>query len=119
MKRFGVVLTLAAGLNGCTSVGSLGIIAKSRTDMAALVRGGREFKELGPADGIACRHFLFAVFPWGNADIQMAVDNALEKSGGDALINVTTTNSLLGYIPIYNVYSQDCTTVRGTAIKFQ
>lgn len=37
-------------------------------------------------------------------------------SSGDALVNVSTSSSLYGFIPIYNVLSFTCTTVRGTAI---
>jgi hypothetical protein len=47
-----------------------------------------------------------------------AVDEALAKSGGDALINVSVTTSLYGFIPLYNIFSFTCTTVRGVAIKF-
>lgn len=48
-----------------------------------------------------------------------AVDKALEATGGDALLNVSAESSLYGFIPIYNVYTFTCTTVRGTAIKFK
>jgi hypothetical protein len=58
------------------------------------------------------------VVPWGNSDIQKAVDEALHTSGGDALVNVTTATSLYGIFPIYNLFSFTCTTVKGTAVKF-
>ena len=74
-------------------------------------------KDLGPAEGQACRYFIIAVVPWGNSDVQTAVDKALAPSGGDALVNVTTSTSLYGFIPVYNVLSFTCTTVKGTAIK--
>jgi hypothetical protein len=117
--RYAAIVTVMLGLGACSSVGNLGIISRSRIDMAALIRSGRQFQELGPVEGKACRHFILAAAPWGNADIQKAVDLALEKVGGDAIINVTTMNSLYGFIPIYNVYSVSCTTVKGIAIKFQ
>lgn len=47
------------------------------------------------------------------------MEEALGSKGGDALINVTVTSSLYGFIPIYNVYSFTCTTVKGIAVKFQ
>jgi hypothetical protein len=47
------------------------------------------------------------------------VEDALQQKGGDALINVTVTSSLYGFIPIYNVYSYTCTEVKGVAVKFQ
>ena len=103
---------------GCTSVGSLGLITKSSADPIATIRKGAAYKSLGSAEGQACRYFLLAVIPWGNSDIQVAVAKALSTSGGDALINVTTSTSLYGFVPIYNVFSFTCTTVKGTAIKF-
>lgn len=114
-------MLLACGLlfAGCTSVGSLGIIAKSSADPLELLKQGHKVEALGPAQGRACRYFLLAVVPWGNSDIQAAVDDALAKSGGDALINVSTSTSLYGFIPIYNVFSFTCTTVIGTAVKIQ
>jgi hypothetical protein len=35
------------------------------------------------------------------------------------LINVTTSSSLYGFIPVYNILSFTCTTVKGIAVKFQ
>lgn len=105
--------------SGCTSTGTLGIVTKSSADPAALLRSAQEFEDLGLTEGKACRHFVLAVAPFGNSNFEAAVNNALEKTGGDALINVSTTSSLYGFIPIYNVYSFTCTTVRGTAIKFK
>ncbi len=106
-------------LIGCTSVGSLGIIAKSSADPVSLLSKGHSVKDLGPAEGRACRYFALAVIPWGNSDIQNAVDQALQKTGGDALVNVSTSTSLYGFAPIYNVFSFTCTSVKGTAVKVE
>jgi hypothetical protein len=48
-----------------------------------------------------------------------AVDEALVASGGDALLNVSVSSSLYGFIPIYNLFTYSCTNVRGVAIKFE
>ena len=104
---------------GCTSVGSMGIMTKGGEDPVALLKKGHAVKDLGPAEGQACRYFALAVVPWGNSDIQAAVDRALQTSGGDALVNVSTASSLYGFVPIYNVFSFTCTTVKGTAIKIE
>lgn len=104
-------------LSGCVSVGSLGVITKSSLDPASTLRKGHSVKELGQAEGQACRYFVIAVIPWGNSDIQAAVDKALAPTGGDALVNVTTSTSLYGFVPVYNVLSFTCTTVQGTAVK--
>ena len=106
-------------LASCTSVGSLGVITKSSVDPASVIGKSRTFKDLGPAEGRACRYFALAVIPWGNSDIQTAVDRALQPSEGDALVNVTTATSLYGFVPIYNVFSFTCTTVKGTAVKLE
>jgi len=102
---------------GCVSVGSLGLITKSSVDPVQVLKTAHSMKDLGPAEGQACRYFVIAVVPWGNSDVQTAVDTALAPSGGDALVNVTTSTSLYGFIPVYNVLSFTCTTVKGTAIK--
>lgn len=109
------LLSLAA----CTSVGSLGVIAKSSADPVSLLGKSHSVKDLGPAEGQACRYFALAVIPFGNSDIQTAVDRALQASGGDALVNVATATSLYGFVPIYNVFSFTCTTVKGTAVKLE
>ena len=57
------------------------------------------------------------MIPWGNSDVQTAVDRALAPTGGDALVNVATSSSLYGFLPIYNVFSFTCTRVKGTAVK--
>ena len=115
IRLFGLLGLLS--MAGCVSVGSLGLITKSSVDPAQVLKTAHSMKDLGPAEGQACRYFIIAVVPWGNSDVQTAVDKALAPSGGDALVNVTTSTSLYGFIPVYNVLSFTCTTVKGTAIK--
>ena len=115
IRLFGPLALLS--IAGCVSVGSLGLITKSSVDPAQVLKTAHSVKDLGPAEGQACRFFIIAVVPWGNSDVQTAVDKALTPSGGDALVNVTTSTSLYGFIPVYNVLSFTCTTVKGTAIK--
>jgi len=119
MKGKIILLLMAVLLTGCTSIGTLGIVMKSTGDPGAMLRDTQPYKELGPAQGEACRFFLLGVVPWGNATISTAVDDALTKGGGDALINVTVSNSLYGFIPIYNIFCYTCTDVNGIAIKFE
>jgi hypothetical protein len=47
------------------------------------------------------------------------MSKALQESGGDALMNVTTSSSLYGFAPLFNVFSFTCTSIRGTAVKFE
>ncbi len=83
------------------------------------LRSGRTYQEIGPAEGQACRFFIIAVVPFGDSTFSTAVERALAEKGGDALINVTTSSSLYGFIPVYNILSFTCTTVKGIAVKFQ
>jgi hypothetical protein len=117
MRLLGLLGLLSVA--GCVSVGSLGLITKSSIDPASVLKTGHSVKDLGPAEGQACRYFIIAVVPWGNSDIQTAVDKALAPTGGDALVNVTTSTSLYGFVPVYNVLSFTCTTVKGTAVKLE
>src|SRR5688572_17278201 len=120
MRHFLCVLVASTlCLAGCSSSGTLGIVTRSAADPASLLKSGRTFQELGPVEGQACRHFVLAIIPWGEADFAKAVEKALVERGGDALLNVSVETSLYGFVPIYNVYSFTCTTVKGVAVKFQ
>ena len=112
-------LSALAMLSGCASVGTVGMITKSSLDPMAIVKTAHTPKDLGPAQGEACRYFVLAIFPFGKSDLQVAVDQALAKTGADALVNVAVSSGLYGFIPIYNVLSYTCTTVKGTAVKFE
>jgi hypothetical protein len=118
MKRAILILT-GILLYGCASVGTLGIVTKSAGDPGAMLRNQQSYKELGPVEGKACRFFALAVIPWGDATLSTAVDGALAKVNGDALINVTVSNSLYGFVPIYNIFAFTCTEVKGIAISFE
>ena len=118
-RRLGSFLAISATIVGCTSVGNLGIVTRPSADTAAWLKSGVTLEELGSVEGSACRHFVIAVIPFGNASFSKAVEDALEKKGGDALLNVTVSNSLYGFIPIYNVYSFTCTSVQGMAVKIK
>lgn len=114
-----IALGIVGLLAGCSSTGTLGIVAKSSGQNAELLKSGKPFEELGQVEGESCRHFLLAIIPWGNSTLAAAVDEALKEKAGDALINVTVTTSLYGFIPIYNVYTYTCTKVQGIAVKFK
>jgi len=118
-RQIVILVLFAVAISACTSVGNLGIVTRPTVDGGALLKSGRNFQELGFAEGSACRHFILAVIPFGNSAFSTAVEEALGQKGGDALINVTVTSSLYGFIPIYNVYSFTCTTVKGIAVKFE
>lgn len=122
IKRLVLVVAaaaLTALASGCTSVGNLGMVTKSTADPGALLKDPHSYKELGPVHDESCRFLLLGVLPWGNGTMSEAADKALDRVGGDALMNVTVSTSLYGFIPIYNVLSYTCTEVKGIAVKIQ
>ena len=106
-------------LVGCSTTGNLGMVTKSTVDSASILSTETRFSELGPVESEVCRQFLLAIIPWGASDFELAVDRALSTVGGDALIDVTVESGLYGFLPIYNIFSLTCTTVKGTAIKLE
>lgn len=118
MRRLSIFALAGLLLAGCTSVGQVGLMTRPGADVGAIVREARPYTELGAVEGEACRNFALGIIPWGDSSASTAMANALEKVGGDALINVSVETSLYGFIPIYNVFANTCTTVRGIAIKF-
>ena len=118
-RRAILVLVCCLLTSGCTSTGALGLVTAREDASTVLTQGPLTYDELGAVEGEACRHFVLAIIPWGASDFRAAVDDALSKKGGDALINVTVDSSLYGIFPIYNVYSITCTRVRGTAVRLR
>src|SRR5207245_6359791 len=106
-------------LTGCTSVGNLGIVTKPSADAASLLKSGRVYKELGPAEGEACRHFLLAIIPWGDSSFSTAVNNALAEKGGEALVKVRVSGSLCGLMQIYHVCWYACADVHSMYVLVQ
>ena len=116
-----VILSLAVMLliASCTSTGNLGMVSRSTADPGSLLTSPQPYKVIGPAQGKACRYFLLGIIPWGDSTLKTAVDKALAESGGDALINVSVSSNLYGFVPIYNVFCFTCTTVEGIAIEYE
>ena len=114
-----LIATFVILLAGCSSSVTLGIVTKSSAEPGSLLKSGRTFQELGPVeDKLAATSFLRS-FPGERAISPMPCIRLWGKKGGDALLNVSVETSLYGFIPIYNVYSFTCTTVKGIAIKFE
>ena len=118
MKKTIILLVTILFIASCASTGNLGMVTKSQANPSSLLSSSHSFKEIGLVNGQACRFFLLGVAPWGNSTFSQAIDNALEN-GGDALINVSVTSSLYGFVPIYNIFCYTCTNVEGIAIEFQ
>jgi hypothetical protein len=74
------------------------------------------FQELGPVEETDCLWYLFSIIPvtTGN-NMQGAMADAIKKSGGDALVQVTAETYYQNFI----VISRYCTIIQGVAVKSQ
>jgi hypothetical protein len=106
--RTGLVVLLASALffSGCMSAPA-GISASTKP----LKQGG--YTELGPVNGKAWGAILLGIPIGEMAPARKAVDRAIEKGGGDALVNVTADYTQLNLF----VASILWTSVNGTAVK--
>jgi hypothetical protein len=109
MKRITAVLLVGAvGFSGCTSTEPRQMIA-SNTPLF-----NNNYKILGPASGESCATHLFGFINMGGTNrLQAAIDDALEKSKGDALIEVTSDVKETYIL----VITRSCVMVNGLAIK--
>jgi hypothetical protein len=118
MRQGWVIAGLAVVCASCTSVGQVGMMTRPGADVGSIIRESRSYRELGAVEGTACRNFLLGIIPWGDSTSAKAMEVALIPIGGDAIINASVETSLYGFIPVYNLFANTCTTVRGIAIKF-
>jgi len=107
MKK-SILLALVFSMTACTHTLPHQISASN----APLMDKG--YQILGPASGEACETYFLHLFNvGGTARLQAAIDNALDKSGGDALIEITTDIKFSTGL----FSSKTCTMVNGLAIK--
>ena len=118
MKKIIILSVAIIFIAGCSSTGNMGMVIKSQANPSSLLTSSYSFKEIGLVKGRACRFFLLGVVPWGDSTVTQAIDNAL-ANGGDAFINVSVTNSLYGFVPIYNIFCYTCSEVDGIAIEIE
>lgn len=108
-KIVGVVVLVTGGLSGCT------YYLPHQLASSNVPLDPPAYEVVGPASGQACRNLLFYTIPVGGTNrLQAAIDNALEKSRGDALIEVTTDYKVFLFYPFF---AKHCTLVNGVAIK--
>lgn len=118
LRNLLLIAVVGVVLSACSSVSQVGILSKPGADPASIITEQQTYKELGYVQGRACRYFVLAVIPFGDSTPGRAMEKALAQVGGDAIINASVSTNLFGFVPIYNVFSFTCTTVRGTAIKY-
>ena len=77
-----------------------------------LAPGG--YQEIGPVEETDCIWYLFSVLPItsGN-DMQGAMRDAIKRSGGDALIQVTAETYYQNFI----LLSRYCTIIQGISVR--
>lgn len=110
IMRMAAVSAITAFLSGCTHY-SAWQAAPSNAPL-----NPPSYKVVGRAQGEACRTLLFYFIPLGTSTnrYQAAIDDALSKSGGDAIIELTTDMSITHGYPLF---ARVCTHVNGLAVK--
>ena len=92
---------------------------KSSADPGERFKTSNNYKDLGPVEANTCRFFVLGMIPFGDANPAEATNEALASVDGDAILNASVSTSLYGFLPIYNILGYTCTTVKGSAIKFE
>lgn len=101
-----ISIVLVAGFASCSTVP---ITAKSSTPL-----NDRAYADIGMTSGTDSTWSLFDLWMFGKPEMDEAIKDALEKKGGDALINVTAKQNKLWFF----FFSIDTVTVEGKAVKF-
>jgi len=118
MKSYWLMVLLL--LTACsTTEGPIGAASRFSTETGLVLKAGAGV--VGTVvKGEACHYFVLGMIPWGGADLQAALDEALSKSAGaDALVNVTAQHSHFTCCFIYNFYTSTCTSVQGIAVHYE
>ena|GEM_PF-2956485 len=104
-----ISLTLVLGsLCGCTYTLPHQVVA-SNTPLFT----PNSYKILGPAAGESCESHFMGILVSSPSRLQAAIDNALQKSGGDAIIEMTSDLQVSNSFFI----NTQCTLVNGLAVK--
>lgn len=117
MKRIICIMGLLLVVSGCSTTSHMGVMTAQDSNPEAMLRNANDYERMGHVEGDSCRFFALGIAPWGDSTPAAAIEDALSGTDADAVINGSTTTSLYGFVPIYNIFSFTCTTVRGTAIK--
>ena len=107
--RTGIAVLSVAVLAGCAT--TPGGVAASNTPLE-----GKQYTVLGPTAGKDRLVRLFMVLPVsGSNSLRAALDEAIRRKGGDALINITVES----YSHYWLLFSTHATKVEGEAIRFK
>jgi uncharacterized protein YbjQ (UPF0145 family) len=108
MKRIFLPLFSSVALAGCT------IFVPTPPQMAS-TEIGPNVQVVGTVEGEARSSYVLGFGPYGENSLKAAIQDALSKRGGDALINVSIDQATTNFFGFYTVRR---TMVMGTAVKF-
>lgn len=105
-----LLIVLCALLAGCTWTRPVQV---AQANMPVSATPG-SYRAVGPSEGKSCETHLFGLFLMGpSSRLQAAIDDALETSGGGALVGMTVDEQVSNFL----ILSKSCTLVRGLAIE--
>ena len=110
MKKIIIIisaLSLAAMLSGCVS--PIGLTSSITPLQCKIIE-----ENLGASEGSHGSISVLGLYSIGRPDIDIAIDNAVKKKGGDALINVRLYESTSYFI----LFSYTKVIVKGDVIRF-
>lgn len=110
MKKIVIILSslsLAALLSGCVS--PIGLTSSSTPLQGKIIE-----ENLGASEGSHGSVAVLGLYSIGRPDIDIAIDNAVKKKGGDALINVRLYESTSYFV----LFSYTKVIVKGDVVRF-
>jgi len=105
-----LLIVLCAFLAGCTWTRPVQV---AQANMPVSATPG-SYRTVGPSEGKSCETHLFGVFLMGpSSRLQAAIDDALQASGGGALVGMTVDEQVSNFL----ILTKSCMLVRGLAIE--
>ena len=108
IKLVSLALSALVALAGCT------IFVPAPPQMAS-TEISPNVQVVGTVEGEARSSYVLGFGPYGENSLRAAIQDALSKRGGDALINVSIDQATTNFFGFYTVRR---TLVMGTAVKF-
>lgn len=109
--RLGAALLVAAFVCGCSQrVADLTLISTKNIDLSNVSLDAREGNRV---TGKHCVYWPLGLIPFGLPNLEEAIDDALEKGGGNVMVDQVTYQSGLYFI----IASQQCIEAEGTVLS--
>ncbi|MCL2155168.1 MAG: hypothetical protein FWH53_05840 [Leptospirales bacterium] len=94
--------------------GSCSTTPISYTSSITPMEGKRVVENLGKTEGKDSAYSILGIYMIGRPDLDLALRSAIEKKGGDTLINVSCYETYSWFI----LFSRTTVSVEGDAVKF-